>query len=256
LRWMREYMSLAGGYRMGGYGVTIPYFPDDMDLSSAWQTAVPSAPLLGLLNGRYVVAEFPVDAPGLIPRGRACGSYLYENEHVLPRAFTMTRVEPVPSWQEAQRRLVDGFDPSHGALVEEGVALGGPPGLQPAEIVRLTPNQLVVRATVSTPALLVLSEVWYPGWRAIVDGTRQPTYRVDGVVRGVYLEPGSHTVEWQYRPASLQWGGALTLATLLGLIAVELVVRNRSRGAGTRPRPANISVAREHIGDLAPSEDR
>jgi hypothetical protein len=232
LRWVAQYMSQAGGYPVSGYGVTIPFFPDDTDVHATWREAVPDAGLLGLLNGRFVVSEFPIEAPGLTFLGRSGSSYLYGNERVLPRAFTVTHVEPVSSWQAAQQRLGDGFDPAGGALVEGGPALDGPHGWQEAMIRSLTPNRIVVEAQVPAPALLVLSEVWYPGWQVIVDGARRPYYRVDGVVRGVYLDPGAHVVEWQYRPASLRWGATITLATLLGLVALEWARHSRPDRAG------------------------
>jgi hypothetical protein len=180
---------------------------------------------LGLLNGRFVVAEFPVSAPDLILRTRAGSAYVYENQRHLPRAFTVTRAERVVDWEEAQARLASGFDPAEGALVEAGPALRGPPGWRAAHVRHFSPNRVVVEATVAQPALLVLSEVWYPGWQVTVDGAREPYYRVDGIVRGVYLETGTHVVVWRYRPVSLRWGLGLTLAAFVGLIVSVAIWR-------------------------------
>lgn len=230
LAWVRSYMSLAGRYPVEGYGVTIPYFPDDTDIHTVWRNAVPDASLLGLLNGRFVVAEFPIDAPDLTFVAQIGGSYLYENERVLPRVFVMARAEPVSGWQEAQDRLREGFDPSSGALVEGGMALRGSAGYQAAEVRSVSPNHLVVEAQADEPALLVLSEVWYPGWTVRVDGERCLYYRVDGIVRGVYLDPGTHVVEWRYRPSRLLWGAAITVGGL-GLLAACLSLCTKKYGS-------------------------
>jgi uncharacterized membrane protein YfhO len=229
LRWVKQYMSLAGGYLVDGYGVTIPYFPHDVQVRSAWRDAVPDASLLGLLNGRFVVAEYPIEAHGLMPVDRTDESYVYENKHVLPRAFSVAYVEQVADWPEAQRRLANGFNPAQGALVEGGGALTGAPGWQAAQVVHMTPNRVIVESLVAEPALLVLSEVWYPGWQVTVDGIQQPIYRVDGIVRGVYLDPGQHVVDWRYRPRSLLWGTCITLGTLLGLFAMGVTRRFRRK---------------------------
>jgi hypothetical protein len=223
VRWFNHFMSLAGGYETAAYGVTIPTFPDKVDLSTFWRDAVPNAALLGLLNGRFVVAEFPISAPDLILRTRAGSSYVYENQRWLPRAFVTARAARVASWQEAQARLAAGFDPAQGALVEVGPPLDGPAGWQPVSIRHMSPNRIVVEVTSSRPVLLVLSEVWYPGWRVTVDGVRQPYYRVNGIVRGTYLEPGAHIVTWHYRPASLLFGGLVTVSTLMGLIVGKII---------------------------------
>ena len=223
LRWIAHFMSLAGGTPfLPQYSITIPMFPEGSDIRTAWREAVPDASLLGLLNGRFVVAAFPIDAPGLALRVQAGGSYLYENERSLPRAFLVARTERVASWEEAHARLAAGYDPAMGALVEDGPALDGPSGWQAARIDSWSPNRIVVEAEADRPSLLILSEVWYPGWRVRVDGQKQPLYRVDGVVRGVYLEPGTHVVTWRYRPASLVWGGAVTLVALAVLLVVAL----------------------------------
>jgi hypothetical protein len=229
LRWTAEFMRAAGGYTAAGYGVTIPSFPDGSDVRSAWRDAIPDAALLGLLNGRFVVAEYPIVAPNLTLYARTGSSWVYENERWLPRAFTVTYVErvdsweSVPPWARAQARLtgrgnLPPFDPAQGALVEGGRDLDGPPGWVAAPVTLYTPNRIVVEAESTEPALLVLSEIWYPGWQVQVDGLRQPVVRVNGIVRGVYLEPGSHTVTWEYRPASLRWGAMVSAGTLLGCV--------------------------------------
>jgi len=223
LRWVHHFMSLAGGYQTIEYGVTIPPFPDNSDVRTFWRDAIPNAALLGLLNGRFVVAEFPISTPDLTLRTRAGSSYVYENQRCLPRAFTVSRAQRVVGWEEAQAQLAAGFDPAEGALVEVGPALEGPSGWQPAHVRSFSPNRIVVEAEVQQPALLVLGEVWYPGWQVTVDGVRQPYYRVNGIVRGVYLEPGTHVVTWRYRPVSLRWGSALTVVTLAGLIAGKFI---------------------------------
>jgi hypothetical protein len=229
LQWMSEFMAKAGGYQIGGYTVTMPYYPDNSDVRQVLSAADPNSTLLGLLNGRFIVAEFPIEAPGLRLVAQVGGSYLYENEHVLPRAFTVTRVERVSGWQAAQARIADGFDPAGGALIEGGVPLYGENGIQPAQILSFTPNRIVVEAEVEREALLVLSEVWFPGWQVAVDGKRTKYYRIDGIVRGVYLDPGAHRIEWRYRPGSLRWGGAITALTVIGWCAAAIWSRKGRR---------------------------
>jgi hypothetical protein len=225
VRWLAKYMSLAGGYPLTGYAVNIPYFPHDADVSSARRTSIPDARLLGLLNGCYVAAEFPIEAKGLELQERAGDGYIYRNEQCLPRAFTQVRAEYVPGWQQAQARLAAGHNPTQSALVEPGTATGthaltGPPGWKAATLKVYSPNRLVVETEVAQPALLVLGEVWYPGWKAAIDGVDAPIVRVNGVQRGVYLDPGAHRVVWTYHPDSLRWGA---LASLVGLTLCLLI---------------------------------
>ena len=141
----------------------------------------------------------------------------------------MTRTERVSSWQEAQDRLARGHDPGQSALIEDDRTLDGPTGWKPARVEEHSPNQITVHAETAQPALLVLGEVWYPGWQAEVDAIEQPIVRVHGLVRGVYLEPGAHTVVWRYRPASLRWGAAITVCALAAAL-LSLFWAHRRRG--------------------------
>jgi uncharacterized membrane protein YfhO len=78
----------------------------------------------------------------------------------------------------------------------------------------------------------VLGEIWYPGWQALDNGRPVPMVRTDAILRGVYLETGSHTIELVYAPSTVQVGlivsGATALA-LVGYTAMCLIVRWRRR---------------------------
>ncbi|MGC8947560.1 MAG: YfhO family protein, partial [Anaerolineae bacterium] len=67
------------------------------------------------------------------------------------------------------------------------------------------PNDVVLFVETDAPALLVLSDTFYPGWQAEVDGERAPIYRTNAVFRGVLVPPGKHRVEMTFRPSSLRW---------------------------------------------------
>jgi hypothetical protein len=117
-------------------------------------------------------------------------------------------------------------DPARAAAVEGGPPLDGPEGTWEAHILQLTPNCVQVEA--QGPGLLVLSEVYDPDWHVWVDGQETEMYRTDGILRGVYLEAGSHEVTFVYRPAGL-WAGCV--ATVVGLIvtaALFLIGRRKT----------------------------
>ncbi|MGC9328988.1 MAG: YfhO family protein, partial [Candidatus Hinthialibacter sp.] len=66
-------------------------------------------------------------------------------------------------------------------------------------------------------AMVFLSEIYYPGWKAYVDGVRQPIQRLDYYFRGVWVEPGRHTIEMIYAPESHRLGAAVSLIALIAL---------------------------------------
>jgi hypothetical protein len=88
-------------------------------------------------------------------------------------------------------------------------------------------NRQVFRVAADAPGWLVLSDVWYPGWRAYVDGVSVSIYRANYLFRAVQLSAGTHEVEIVYRPTSFWLGSIVSLVTWIILIALWLVYRRR-----------------------------
>ena len=99
--------------------------------------------------------------------------------------------------------------------------------LEPVSITTLEPNRIGVEADLATPGLLILSEVNYPGWTAIVNGVQRPIVEVNGLLRGVVLPGGAAHVDMVFQPQSLTWGIALSIAGLI--IWLALIVSSRRR---------------------------
>jgi len=195
-----------------GYSEVLPPAPPSGDVILGHRDARPDLNLLGLLNVRYLAAEFPLDVEGLVERGRFGTTYLYENTRVLPRAFVLYRAEPVSGPEEALARLKEA-DPHQVAFVEGGAALTGQgtATLSEALVTLYTPDSITIRVTLERPGVLILSEVWYPGWEARADGQPVSIYRADGLLRAVYLQPGTHTIVFNYAPGTVKAGLALSV---------------------------------------------
>jgi uncharacterized membrane protein YfhO len=82
---------------------------------------------------------------------------------------------------------------------------------------------LTVEADVDRPGVLVLSEPYYPGWSATVDGKPAPLLRADYAFRGVALPAGKHTVEMRYRSRPTEIGLVFSVVGLFGLLALSIV---------------------------------
>jgi hypothetical protein len=77
-------------------------------------------------------------------------------------------------------------------------------------------NHLVIQANMATRGMVVLSENWFPGWRATVDGAPVQIHAAYSALRGVVVERGGHRIEMRYRPLSLIFGALLTALGLAG----------------------------------------
>jgi uncharacterized membrane protein YfhO len=81
-------------------------------------------------------------------------------------------------------------------------------------------NHVSLRVTTSSNTALVLSQMWFPGWKATVDGEEVPVLRADGALTGILLRAGSHDVRFVFRPLSFTIGAVITILTALVIVAL------------------------------------
>ncbi len=105
-----------------------------------------------------------------------------------------------------------------------------------ARLVHYGAERIVATADVTRPSLLVLTDTYYPGWSATVDGKAVPVDRVDYMLRGVPVPAGRHRVEFRYAPVSWTAGRIISASTLLGLLLVAAAGWRRRRAT-----PSSIS---------------
>ena len=152
---------------------------------------------------------------------------VFENTRALPRAWLASNVQILSDSEILSvirtGDMPDGsiWDPRQTALVEAAVDFSGgtvsDPGGQ-ADLLRHEPSRVVVQTASQSPAILMLSENDYPGWRAYVDGRTVEILRVNYNLRGVVLQQGNHVVEFVYRPYSVMIGLLLSLFVFVLLV--------------------------------------
>ena len=100
----------------------------------------------------------------------------------------------------------------------------------PVTITDLSPDELVIQVGPRPNGTLVLSEIWYPGWQAEADGRAIPVHRCNSILRCLKLDAADEPLEirMRFRPATLRWGAAVSIVSLLIVILVLSVVRRRT----------------------------
>jgi hypothetical protein len=147
--------------------------------------------------------------------------------HPDPRAYLSFDMEVVPDWAAAEVKMADGHDFHRVALAEEGSApvYAPQPGAHASEaaITRFEAGRLEVRVRADAPAVLVLSEAWYPGWRATVAGRPARVFPVNGWMRGVLVPAGESEAMFAYHSRFLGLGAVLSLAgaLMVGMLALR-----------------------------------
>ncbi len=184
-----------------------------------------------MMNVKYLIfrkEQYEKNAPALGSKYAPVftspdGLVVLENRSVLPKGWLVPSVAVVDDTRQVLGALQNpAFDPRRLALVEKqppisladpNAPLAAPPG--EVSLDRYEGGMIRLTARTTSNTLLVLGEKYYPGWRATVDGKGAEIYPVDHVLRGVYLTPGAHRVEFLFDPLPFEVGKYLTLASLV-----------------------------------------
>jgi len=182
-----------------------------------------------LLNVKYIITW----RKALVPKTEVLyeepkkldTTYLHRLEEYWSRAYVVYQVEVIEKDEKVLERLRDpGFDPRQAVILPHSPDLTLPShveGEASVAIIERQPERMVLEVDMAADGLLVLSEVYYPGWRAYADGEEIPTYRADHVLRAVPLRAGHHRVEMVFDPPWPKVGLAVSGVTLL--LAVILI---------------------------------
>ncbi len=190
--------------------------------------------------------------------------YLHENAEALPRVYAQDRIVEA-SADEQMRELVGG-DLRRGVFMIEPPAEAREGGeavasyrscgawtaltasaeeaarfreLQEKDVVSRIDysraNAVVAECDFSSPAMLIFTDVWYPGWTARVDGRPADLHRVNYCQRGVWLAAGKHRVELAFLPPAVVSGGAVALASWAAVVLLSVGAALRRRGPASAP---------------------
>jgi hypothetical protein len=110
------------------------------------------------------------------------------------------------------------------------------PGKGVATVIEENPQYLLMSAALPESEWLIVADTFYPGWQGRVDGVDALIMPAHGCFRGVFLEPGQHQVEFQYRPRSFRVGAAGSAAGLVVLGGMLWLGRRHKHSSGDSPQ--------------------
>ena len=181
-----------------------------------------------LLNVQYRIRPASTADPGAIYHDALWK--VYENPNAFPRAWVV------------HKTIAASSDKAAFALIDQGM-----PDLHQVAIIATTDSALPGSAATNTDSLrfrsyeadrmaldvntasegiVVLSEVYYPGWQASVNGQDTPILKVDGGLRGIRVSGGVSRLELRYVPKMAWTGLIMTLLTMIGCAAIPLFRRD------------------------------
>lgn len=186
-------------------------------------------PSLGSMMGKYMVA-FTGDP----------NSVVLLNTKYLPRAYPVHQVV-VEKDKDIIFNILNHpqFNPREIVLLEDApptpLTPSAPSSASRVRISKYSNNDIIVDAEMAQEGFLVLSEKYYPGWEAYVDGKETNIYKANYVMRAVYLTKGVHKVEFIFDPWPYKVGIWVSSATFLFLIGA-VVWRVREKRSVTKEK--------------------
>jgi hypothetical protein len=150
------------------------------------------------------------------------GFKLYENLFSLPRVKLYTDWKIIEKDKDIISSLYgEDFNPNETLILEENPSIKGTEPidqeqyLMDAEITVYEPNRVEIDAKSEIPTVLLLTDSFYPGWQATVDGKPTNILRANYTFRAVPLNSGRHRITFSYQPDSFRYGLMISLFSML-----------------------------------------
>lgn len=198
---------------------------------------------LGIAAARWIISDRPLGSDRLVPFGKQGRTLVYENPDALPRFFfvaSLTKVDREQIWSKMRDEPMATF--RNTALIHEAKASQSyETGKDPPQLIFDRGDEIQIRLKPSPHArFLVLSDNFYPGWRAYADAREIPIERVNGYMKGVEIPPRVTTLDLDFSPVGAAAGRYTTLGFSMFVAGVLLITGRRSK---KMPQPEREKVA-------------
>jgi len=157
-----------------------------------------SSPIVDLLGVKYILSLTERDDPGLTKVFEEGQTKIYQNNASFPRTFFVDRVVKAGSSQSAIDLMFDKtIDLRRTGIVEDLDNFEDSYSSGSLKITRYTPNNISIQTKNSGKGFLIITDTYYPTWKAYIDKKQVKIYRTDFNFRGIVVPSGIHTVEFR-----------------------------------------------------------
>ena len=188
-----------------------------------------------MLHGvAYTIAKAPAPQSGDEVFSGASGMKVYKQAAVFPRAWSVHELRELPNPRAGVELIHDHLSDFHNMAF----LFQQPPDLEtcgPQDDVAIEdfrPQFVRIRARMACTGAVVLSDTFYPGWRADVDGRPAAIYEVNGAMRAVVVPQGDHVLTMRFLPTSVIVGALLSM---LGVVGAIVLARRKGPQSELRP---------------------
>jgi hypothetical protein len=215
-----KYM-ISGLFSTGGYhAAKLQIYQDLMNkMFGFFNSGRVPIQILNMLNVKYILSQVPLFKessvfPLVWKQDSEC---IYENAKVLPRVFFVDKVRIMKLEDMLNFIVSPEFNPAEHVLFENppSANIESASGSR-AKIDNYGVNSIEINAHVENSCIMVMSEIYYPEWKAEVDGEEKEILRADYCLRALPLSPGDHSIKLKYNSHIIKF------SLLISIIAFAL----------------------------------
>lgn len=149
--------------------------------------------------------------------------YVYEFFDYYPRTFMVGQAKVEEPEKIKEHLLKVDFDPKQTVFLEEKTDWGAQGAMAAsAQFEKYEDQEVKIKTQASSDGFLFLSDAYYPGWKAYVDGQEKKIYLANYAFRAVEVPQGEHEVIFKYEPTSFWWGIRISLG-VTGLVTLGVI---------------------------------
>ncbi len=183
-------------------------------------------PYYSFLGVKYIISKEAVNHDSLLLIKKFEDLNVYQNKDTYPRVFQTQNVKKVDSKDPDKERKINEAILSYSAVVEKGKGFKDTNECQNnSKILEYVSNKVTVENSTSCDSFLILTDNYYPGWKANVNGENKEIYLTNGLVRGVFVKEGKNRIVFTYFPDSFKRGIFISLASATFLFALLVFER-------------------------------
>lgn len=173
---------------------------------------------LSLVNTRYILTLKKNERNQPSPDGKIPSSFdsdqfpaifedgsvvVLESKNALPRAFMVYKWEQFTGRKTLDKFMAQDFPIDKKILIEENIQLPQSTGeklTSEVSYIKYSEQESILKVNTPTPGLLFISDTYYPGWKAYVDGIEEKIYKANFAFRAIPLSAGEHYIKVNYKP--------------------------------------------------------
>ena len=174
--------------------------------------------LLDILNVKYVIEEKEGNTKAI------------ENPNNLGMAWFVEKIIFEENPDSIYMNLLK-FDLKQTAIIEnkniDVISYPNERRISQIELLKNKPHEKIYSIESNKPGFVVFSEMFYPGWKAKINNKEVNVYKVNFILRGIFVQKGNNNIKFYFEPSSIKYGSLFQIVSIIVFVALIFYSSNK-----------------------------